>query len=204
MIDLNQKKVVIIGAGKVAERKVSLLINYTNITIINTDFSDKLKQKESAGQVTLLTASPRQISDDEFAKIFASAFLVIPATNDKQLNSHITDLAKLAGALTNQVDCVGEVILPSVINTGNLTIGISTNGTSPALSKYTRKKIEELVTPEYEKMALLQNEMREYYKQEIPDQQQRKQMLWAILSNKNIWQALSESYDKALKIAKTN
>ena len=107
----------------------------------------------------------------------------------------------MSGVLTNEVDAVGEVVIPSVINYGDLTIGISTNGSSPALSKYTRKKIEQFITTSYASMARLQKEMREHYKQTVSDQEQRKKLLWMLLENEEIWLALSEDYNQALKIA---
>jgi len=97
---------------------------------------------------------------------------------------------------------VGEVIIPSVINQGDLSVGISTQGKSPALSRYTRLKLEKIITEEYAKMARLQQEMREYYKLHIEDQQQRKKLLWEILNNEAIWSALEHSYDKAIALAK--
>ena len=201
MIDLSDKKIIIIGGGNVAERKADLFLDYAAVTVINVNFIATLEERQSNPRLELIYTNPEHLSDQELMDIFSDAFLVIPATADSSLNNRFASLAKQCGILTNQVDTVGEVVIPSVIKQGDLTIGISTNGSSPALSKFTRTKIEQLITPQYADMARLQCEIREYCKQQIIEQDKRKQILWDILNNNDIWQALSESYDQALKIA---
>ena len=139
--------------------------------------------------------------DDKIAEIISNAFLVVPATNDASLNDRIVKIAQKSDILINKVDSVGDVVVPSVITRGDLTIGISTLGSSPALSKYTRKKIEQVITPQYADMIRLQNEMRTYLKQNVSEQEKRKEILWEILEDGNVWNALSESYEKAYNLA---
>ena len=201
MLDLSDKSITIFGAGKVAERKAKLFLEYADVTLINSDFNKSLHQLHDEKPIKLIESNPDQLTDKQLKELVSDAFLVIPATADKQLNHRIAEVAKSCGAMINEVDSVGEVVIPSVVSHGDLTIGISTNGTSPALSKYTRKKIEDFITPSYASMAHLQEEMREYYKQTISDQEQRKKLLWSILDNDEIWIALSNNYDQALKIA---
>lgn len=201
MLDLADKSVIIVGAGKVAERKAKLFLEYADVTLINLEFNKSLHQLYNEKHIKLIESNPAHLTDKELETLFSHAFLVIPATGDKSLNHRIAEIAKSCGAIINEVDSVGEVVIPSVVSHGDLTIGISTNGTSPALSKYTRKKIEEFITPSYAVMARLQEEMREHYKQTISDQEQRKKLLWNILDNDEIWIALSNDYDQALKIA---
>lgn len=106
-------------------------------------------------------------------------------------------VGKRKGALVNRVDKVSEVIVPSVINRGSITIAISTDAMSPALSRYMRERVEEIITPEFGTMAKLQNEMREILKKEITNQHERKRILFDILDDETIWLALRESYEKA-------
>ncbi|MCP3672984.1 MAG: bifunctional precorrin-2 dehydrogenase/sirohydrochlorin ferrochelatase [Gammaproteobacteria bacterium] len=201
MLNLSDKSVIIVGAGKVAERKAKLFLEYADVTLINLDFNKRLHQLHDENRLTLVESNLTQLSDKQLEELFCTAFLVIPSTGDKSLNHRISEIAKSCGAMINEVDSVGEVVIPSVMSHGDLTIGISTNGTSPALSKYTRKKIEEFISPSYADMARLQEEMREHYKQTISDQKQRKQLLWKILENDKIWIALSKSYEQALQMA---
>ena len=201
MIDLSGRQVVIIGGGSVGERKATLFSKYADTTVISAGFTPKLEELKDGGKVKLVQADLGSMSNDKIADIISNAFLVIPATNDTSLNSRIVEIAQKSDILINKVDSVGDVVVPSVITRGDLTIGISTLGSSPALSKYTRKKIEQVITPQYADMIRLQNEMRTYLKQTVSEQEKRKEILWAILNNRGVWDALSESYEKAYNIA---
>ena len=201
MIDISDRKVVIIGGGSVGERKASLFSKYSNTTVVSAGFTQKLEEMKDAGKLKLVQADLGSLPDDKIADIISDAFLVIPATNDISLNDRIVQIAQKSDILVNNVDSVGDVVVPSVIKRGDLTIGISTLGSSPALSKYTRMKIENVITPQYADMIRLQNEMRTYLKQNVPEQEERKEILWEILENGDVWNALSQSYEKAYKIA---
>jgi precorrin-2 dehydrogenase/sirohydrochlorin ferrochelatase len=67
--------------------------------------------------------------------------LVIAATNSPDINRTISAEAP---ALVNVVDVplLCNFIAPSVVKRGDLSIAISTGGTSPAFSKATRKELE--------------------------------------------------------------
>jgi precorrin-2 dehydrogenase/sirohydrochlorin ferrochelatase len=138
-----------------------------------------------------------KLGDDEFSDLIEDAFLVIPATNDPAYNKHLADIASRHGVLVNRVDDLGDVIIPSVIARGDIVIGISTLAHSPALSRYIRGRIEEVITPTYADMARLQSEMREYLKGRVPDQATRQQVLWAILEDGAVWEYLRTSYEQA-------
>ena len=201
MIDLSGRQVVIIGGGSVGERKATLFSKYADTTVVSAGFTPKLEEMKGADKVKLIQADLGSLSDDKIADLISDAFLVIPATNNASLNDRIVQIAQKSDILINKVDSVGDVVVPSVITRGDLTIGISTLGSSPALSKYTRKKIEQVITPQYADMIRLQNEMRTYLKQNVSEQEKRKDILWKILDNGDVWDALSESYEKAYNIA---
>ncbi|MGP8320722.1 MAG: precorrin-2 dehydrogenase/sirohydrochlorin ferrochelatase family protein [Methanosarcinaceae archaeon] len=201
MIDLNGRKIVIIGGGSVGERKASLFSKYADVTVVSAGFTPKLEKIKNAGKIKLVSADLGSLQDDRISNIISNAFLVIPATNDTSLNDRIARIAHKSNILINKVDSIGDVVVPSVIKRGNLTIGISTLGSSPALSKYTRKKIEQVITPQYADMIRLQDDMRAYLKQHVSRQEDRKHILWEILDNGDVWSALSQSYEKAYKIA---
>ena len=202
MIDLGSRTVVIIGGGSVGERKASLFSRYADTIVVSAGFTQKLEELKNSGKVKLVQADLGSLPDDNIADLISDAFIVIPATNDTSLNTRIVKIAHdIGGILINNVESVGDVVVPSVIKRGDLTISISTLGSSPAFSKYTRKKIEQVITPQYADMIRLQNEIRTYLKQNVPDQKERKEILWEILDNGNVWSALSESYEKAYNIA---
>jgi len=194
MLDLSGKRIVIFGGGLVGERKAELFSGCANTVVISLEFSRRLHELEAAGQVKLIKLDLLEASDLEFTELISGAFLVIPATSNFELNRKITDLAQESDILINQVDALGSVVVPSVIKRGDLVIGISTLGHSPAVSKYTRKQIESIITPVYSDMIRLQDELRAYLKEQVAGQNKRKEILWKVLENEAVWKALSESY----------
>jgi precorrin-2 dehydrogenase/sirohydrochlorin ferrochelatase len=50
-------------------------------------------------------------------------------------------------------------------------------------------------------MIKIQDEMRTYLKAEVPDQKNRKEILWNILESEEVWTALEESYEKGFNTA---
>lgn len=197
MLDLRKKEVVIFGGGEVGERKAKLFCNHSRVTVVSREFTPLLSSME--GKIKLVKV--KDLTEKDIAQYLKNAFIAIPATNDIELNAKIEKLAKQKKKLVNRVDEAGDIIVPSVIKRGNIVIGISTFGQSPALSRYIRERIEEVVTPEFETMAKLQNEFREMLKSKVKEQRKRKAVLWNIINDYEVWEALKESYDKAYKVA---
>ncbi|MBN1134414.1 MAG: bifunctional precorrin-2 dehydrogenase/sirohydrochlorin ferrochelatase [Methanosarcinaceae archaeon] len=201
MIDFSGRKVMIFGGGSVGERKAGLFSPHADTTVISTGFTQELEKLGKSGRVKLMSYDVGSLSDAEIQDLVSDAFLVIPATSNALLNERIIGIANKNNVLVNQVDSIGDVVVPSVIQRGNLTIAISTLGSSPAISKYARKNIEQVITIQYEDMIRIQDEIRTYLKQNVPDQKMRKEILWKIIDDTAVWDALSDSYEKAYKIA---
>jgi precorrin-2 dehydrogenase / sirohydrochlorin ferrochelatase len=201
MLNLSGRKIIIFGGGSVGERKAELFCGCADTLVVSLEFSKRLHELGSSGQIRLIKFDLLAASDSELKEIISDAFIVIPATSSFELNRKITLLAQESDILINQVDALGNVVIPSVIKRGDLVIGISTLGHSPAVSKYTRKQIEDLITPEYSDMIQLQDELRNYLKQHVAEQRERKKILWTILESEKVWKGFSESYEKAAKLA---
>jgi precorrin-2 dehydrogenase/sirohydrochlorin ferrochelatase len=199
MVEMKNRKVVIFGGGQVGERKASLFLKYAPTTVVSRSFTPGLCELEEHG-VNLINTTGT-LSDEEILGYIKDVFLVIPTTSDKEFNIRIAELAHQSGSLVNAVDGVEDIAVPSIIEKGDITIAISTKGASPALSKYMRKKIEETLSPEFEDMARILKDIRPKLIQQVPKQEDRSRILWTILEDSDVWEALPESYDKALEIA---
>jgi precorrin-2 dehydrogenase/sirohydrochlorin ferrochelatase len=199
MLDMAGKKVVIFGAGAVGERKATHFLDFADITVISRDFTLALEKLFEERKIKIIKV--KNLTDNEISEHVKNAFIVIPATNDTLLNENIALIAQKSGKLVNRVDDMGDIIVPSVIRRGDIMLGISTLGNSPALSKYIRKKLEEVISPEFEQMARIQKEMRDKLKSQVKDQKQRSNILWNIINDDDVWEALGESYEKAFKVA---
>jgi len=197
IVDVENKKVVIFGGGSVGERKATLFKD-ADVLVASKEFTSGLRRLADKGFVKLLTCDLNKM---DIELIIDGAFLVIPATDDPKLNAKIVKLAKKHNVLTNSVDGAGDIIIPSVIKQGDIVIGISTLGKSPAMSKFLRKKLEKAVFKKYADMVKLQDEIREVLKARISDQKTREKILWEILNDEAIWECLDTSYDKAYELS---
>jgi precorrin-2 dehydrogenase/sirohydrochlorin ferrochelatase len=199
MIDLHEKQIVIFGGGEVGERKASLFCEHAKVKVVSREFTSGLDRFHEEGKIELIKV--KDIGENEITSFLINAFIVIPATNDPVFNDKIAKIAKVHGKFINRVDDIGDIIVPSVIRRGDIVIGISTGGQSPALSKYIRRKIEEVITPEFAHMSRLQNEIREKLKSVVDDQKKRKETLCNIINDDDVWAAFSQSYEKAYIVA---
>ncbi len=156
LIDLQGKKVIVVGGGAVAQRKIETLREYgANVHVIAGEMTPTLSRYVKKGEIRFL--------GKEFRKDYLDgAFVVIAATDDHILNCRISEQAREKGILINTVDQPSECnfIVPSVLRRGDLLIAVSTSGKSPALAKKIREDLEKEFGREYESLLILMGRMR--------------------------------------------
>ena len=155
-LDLDNQKVLVVGGGKVAERKIQNLLRYgCQIYIVSPHLTPRLKQLVAKKKIHSLSHEALSLALDE-------AFMVIAATDDPEVNSQIASQAKERGLLINAVDQPEDCnfIVPSIVQRGDLQIAISTAGKSPALAKRIRKEMEVTFGPEYTSLIELMGLLR--------------------------------------------
>jgi precorrin-2 dehydrogenase/sirohydrochlorin ferrochelatase len=134
-LNLKGKKCVVIGGGKVAERKIVLLVrSCASIRVISPDLTPPLAKLKSAGKI-------RHIARKYKKGDLKSAFLAIAATSDEGVNRAVSLEAPF---LINVVDVPSlcNFILPAIVKCGPLTIAVSTSGASPAMAAVIRRELE--------------------------------------------------------------
>jgi precorrin-2 dehydrogenase/sirohydrochlorin ferrochelatase len=157
LIRLDGLKVLLVGGGKVAERKaMSLLEAGASVGLVARDLTAGLASLVEHGRLTLLGPQFEEA-------LLEGAILVIAATNDKELNRRISAIARRRGILVNAVDQPNDCtfIVPSVMRRGDLIVAVSTAGKSPALSKRIRGFLEEKFGEEYRVFLCLMGALRE-------------------------------------------
>jgi precorrin-2 dehydrogenase/sirohydrochlorin ferrochelatase len=165
MLDLCGKKCVVIGGGKVAQRKVlSLLRCGAKVKVISPKCTDKLKKLQIEGKIELIKR-PYTFGD------IKGSFLAFIATDQEKVNKASLKEAKAEGAFVNVIDNPYECdfVVPSVIKRGDLQITVSTNGKSPMLSKKIREELEETFGEEYREYIHALGNLRELVLEEIDD-----------------------------------
>lgn len=192
-IDIKNRKILVFGGGGVGERKARLF-REGDVTVISPSFTPGLEELARESAIRL---DRRSVSAEEIPALIDSAFLVVAATGDKALNESIVSACKNGSVLVNSATGESPVTVPSVIKRGDVTIGISTGGKSPAMSRYLRMKIEGSIGEEHAAMVRLQEDLRASLKSTVPDQKERERLIWEILEDPDVWEALKVSKESA-------
>lgn len=161
MLNIKGKTCVVVGGGKVALRKVKMLLECgAKVTVISPVLHQDLIRLAQHKTIRLIK------QDYELGDL-DGAVVVIAATDAEEINRSVAHEAKKRGVLVNVVDDPGEsdFIVPSFLRRGDLMIAISTGGGSPALAKKIRKNLEQLFGEEYALLLALIKEVRSDLKQ---------------------------------------
>ena len=194
-VDFKGRKVVVFGGGAVGERKALYFSGSAEVTVISPFFTPVLLGLHDVTRIEK-SVTPAEIKD-----LVAGAFLVVAATGDVTLDDAIVREAQEAGIFVNSAHGESGVILPSKIVRGDITIAIATNGRSPAMARYLRQRLEEALSDEMAGMVRLQADLREVMRKTVPEQKDRERLLWDILKDQSVWEAMKTSYDDALTLA---
>ncbi|MBI3995364.1 MAG: bifunctional precorrin-2 dehydrogenase/sirohydrochlorin ferrochelatase [Nitrospirae bacterium] len=178
-LDLQEKSAVIIGGGRVAERKaLTLLACGARVTVISPTLTKKLSYLAQAGAIRHRKRRWRPGDLQE-------AFLVLATTNDRRANAEIARRAQAACRLVNVADDPGRcnMIAPSVIARGDLIIAVSTSGKSPALARRIRRELERSFGAEYGRFLKLLGQVREQVQARIPSMARRRRILNGVVAS---------------------
>lgn len=141
-LNLKDRKIVVVGGGKVAERKVFALLRAgADLTVISPEITRKIERERAKGGIKHIRRQYRKGD-------LRGTFLVIAATDSSVINERIS---RDAPYLVNIVDTphLCNFIVPSVMKRGAMTIAVSTGGISPAFSRAIRKELEKLYGSEF-------------------------------------------------------
>lgn len=136
MINIREKKVVVVGGGKVAARKIkTLLAEQAAVTVISPTLHADIPQAE----IQWLARS-YQTGDLEGAK------LVFACTDQEEVNRQIMQDAAPSQLVNNTGDkTFSDFYNVAIARKKDVSVMISTNGLSPSRSKEIRKKIEAIL-----------------------------------------------------------
>ena len=140
-IDLNNKNVLIIGAGKIALRKTETLLNYNcNINVITKDIlEEKFLELEKSNKIKIF-------KNQEFEeKFLENIFLVVVATDNETLNKKISQLCMSKNILVNNVTSKDDmnVRFASIYEKNDIQIAISGNA-NPKKAVEIKNKIKNI------------------------------------------------------------
>ena len=164
-VDLEGQRGLIVGGGTVALRKAEKLLPYgPALTVVAPE------------PVSELAALPVELTRREFQpEDLDRADFVIAATDNEEENHRISALCQGRKIPVNVVDdkeaC--SFLFPALVRRGNLSVGVSTEGSSPTAAIWLKEQIEGLLPEQTEEILTWLEAQRPLLKERLPDQRAR-------------------------------
>lgn len=180
-VELKGRAAIVIGGGKVAERKAAGLVEAdANVTVVSPELSPGLKEMAEKGQINW---SRKRFSSEDLEGVF----LIIAATNDRETNLEVKEAAG-AHQLVNIADdhAASDFHVPSVVRRGKLNLAVSTSGASPALSKKIRGELEEKYDERYIGYLEFLDECRSTILTAVKDAGRKKKLLTMLTEDESL------------------
>ena len=145
-LDSSDKNVLIIGGGKIAERRVETLLKFQcSVTVWAGEITDKIREMEDSGEIRV---NIRYFNGDNLHQMdFSKYNIIIGATSDKRLNAYIAKKAIHEGKLANDAGCKENCnfYFPAVSLKDNITVGIGAQGSNHKVVSHVRKEVDGLL-----------------------------------------------------------
>ncbi len=171
MIELNDRPVLVVGGGEEGTKKVQILQSFgARITLIAEDASEEAKRlSERFIEGSFLEAD---IDRENFT-------LVVASTDDRNLNSRISSLAKVRRIPVNVVDDVElcTFIFPAVLKERDVVCAVSSGGKSPYVAQYVRDRLRESLPEDIGEINDKMGELRIRAKEDYPEAKDRRRFL---------------------------
>lgn len=172
-LDISRKPCLIVGGGKVAERKVRSLLKFgAAVHVVSPRLARALSELVKKGKISV-TARQYETQD------LQGVGLVFAATNSENINKKVYEDARALNIPVNVVDnpSLCDFIVPSIVKKGPIVIAISTSGTLPFLSKRLRKDISQEISPDYVRYARVMGRLRKLIITTIRDKKARTRIM---------------------------
>lgn len=184
---LDNKPVLLVGGGEVAERKARLLLDAgAQLTVVAPELDPELAELAANGSVEWLAGefAPQQL---------AGKWLVVAATDRREVNALVYQSANQARIFANVVDDPkrSSFIMPSIIDRSPLMVAISSGGKAPVLARLLREKLEALLPQHLGAVAAFAGSLRERVKARFASMGERRRFWERLLGADRLGQALA-------------
>lgn len=172
LFDITNRKILIVGAGKIALHKLQKLLEFTeNITVVAREISPDFEALAKAHNIKLIS---RAYNPDDLAGFD----IVIGAIDDEELQKEIFLECKKRHILCNSVDnsAYCDFIFPSFFKRNELIVAVSSSGVTPSLAKGLKEHFEAQIPDQIDQFIEEVAEIR----QTMPKGQERQQKLIAL------------------------
>lgn len=163
-VRLDGARVVVVGAGCVAARKVETLLEYgADVTVVSPESVEEISGWADEGRLCL-ERRPYARGD------LSGALLAVAATSDRAVNEAVFAEAQERSMLVNVVDVpdLCNCIVPSIMRRGRLQVAVSTGGAAPSVAREVRRELERQFPEWWEPYLDLMADVRSLVKERVP------------------------------------
>ena len=178
-VEVAAKHCLIVGGGELAARKAQILVEAgAAVAVVSPDLNPELRRLASRDAIVHI-ARAYQYGD------MSDAVLVYAATNDTALHRALYAEAAERNVLINVGDTpeLCSFMVPAVLKRGELTIAVSTSGSSPAFARQVRDHLAALFGPEYAVVLKIMRAARTLVHQRERDRAERARILGALAAS---------------------
>jgi precorrin-2 dehydrogenase/sirohydrochlorin ferrochelatase len=208
IVDLNLtgKHVIVIGGGVEGSRKVrGLLGQNCKITVVSERLNSYLEELSNDKKIEVIKM---KIKDSSILDRYNDIFLVLAATDDKELNRKIVEKGRYKKAFVYAADDppVSDFSYASIINIEEvMQVAISTYGKSPIMARKLRIKAERILRRTIKHSDIENTKLQEFARNaarpRIKTVTERKRYLYSLINNKNIQTLINENKIEEAKVA---
>jgi precorrin-2 dehydrogenase/sirohydrochlorin ferrochelatase len=192
--DFTDETVLVFGGGSVGARKARRFAREAEVVVVAPGFP-----ADDYGGTERVRASP---GADEVSSWFdrTAPALAVAATDEAAVNEAVEAAARERGVLVNRADEsggreAGSVVVPATVRDGDVVVSVATGGTSPALSRELRRRVEREIEGAGE-LAELTAEVREELKSRGVEPAVRRAALREVVQSPQVWKDLGTVSDK--------
>ena len=179
-IELKDSPCLIVGGGKIAERKLHVLMDFeADITILAPEFTEEIIRISEDSEATNVKIIKNEYNNSYLDKMK----LVIAATDDEKLTSVIATDCKERNIQVNAVDQIDDCtfIFPSYLKKGDVVAAFSSGGNSPVITQYLKQQNNDILTDNIGDIAAFLGAIRQLVKQKVDGESNRKKVYQELL-----------------------
>ena len=157
--DLQDRKVIVVGGGEEAVRKIRLLLKTpAQINVIAPELHNEIRTDSRI----------HWLATEFTAELLDGAALVYSA--EPELNAAVSAAAQARGIPVNAVDqaSISTFIVPSIVDRDPVVVAIGTEGTAPVLGQGIRAKIDALLPAKLGELASVASTLRARVARHVP------------------------------------
>lgn len=173
-IELKHRKCLVVGGGQIAFRKVKTLMDFgADVCVAAKEILPCILEMEG------VCCMEKEFEPSDIADFT----LVVAATDEKELNSRISEICREKNIPVNAVDQIEDCsfIFPAYVKEGEVVAAFSSGGLSPVTAQYLKAQIRPILTPHLGDVAAFLGSIREMVHKCTKTEAQRKQIYKELL-----------------------